>query len=508
MARVNLESEQGDNILLRFEVQDTGIGLSEANQLKIFESFRQADDSTTRKYGGTGLGLSISKQLTYLMRGEIGVDSTLGKGSTFWFTARVTKNKSMSIVSDYYSEYFCGQRVLIVDDNTTNLNMLQQQIKARGLEAFVASSGSQALDLLYRAIKEQQAYDLILLDQDMPIMGGLVLARIIQAAPELPTMPVILLTSVGHEDFLEQEQELGIRAQITKPVRQLRLFEKIGEVFGLPSQESMPPTETENRPLQARVLLAEDNPVNQEVAKNMLQNLGCHVTIAENGTKTLEAIAQTDYDLVLMDCLMPELDGFETTRRLRLLEQETNRHIPIIALTANTSQEDQKRCLKAGMDDFLSKPFEQKQLRAVLDYWLNQESTIIHKQEIEPANESTEEQLDKILDQKALDQIRALQQPGKPDLLKKVVAIYLKTAPGLLQNLQDATAANDAEAFYKAAHSLKSSSANLGADSLAAIAKELEMRGRQQSMEGIEILLTQMEKSYSTVKLELETNYL
>jgi signal transduction histidine kinase/ligand-binding sensor domain-containing protein/CheY-like chemotaxis protein len=350
---------------LRFEVQDTGIGLSETSQQQVFAAFRQADGSTTRQYGGTGLGLAIAQRLTHLMGGEIGVQSTLGQGACFWFTLPLAPGPTREVPAE---ALLAGTRGLIVDDNATQRACLQHQLSAWGMRPHAAGSGLQALEQLRAAVKVHQPYDLVLLDQDMPSLDGLTLVRIMQAAPELAGTPVLLLSPWGQPAPLEP----GLSGVLTKPVRVARLYAGIAQALGQPVAVSTPlaPAKSAGQALQARVLLAEDNPINQEVARAMLEGFGCQVQLADNGVQALQALEAAPFDLILMDCLMPQMDGFEATRRLRQREQWVRQHTPVIALTAIAMQGDRERCLDAGMDDFLSKPFKQAQLRVLLERWL------------------------------------------------------------------------------------------------------------------------------------------
>ncbi|MEN8260026.1 MAG: response regulator, partial [Pseudomonadota bacterium] len=504
VVRLSLVEETEQDACFRFEVQDTGIGLSEANRLKIFDSFSQADSSTTRKYGGTGLGLAIAKRLTRVMGGEIGLESTPGKGSLFWFTVRLIKGRVTSPCQNY--EGIAGRRVMIVDDNLSSRELLQQHCMAWGMEVTTTFAGSSALDLLYEAAKAHGPYDLILLDRHMPGMDGPALARMIRAAPEVVGMPIILMTALGQGQLETHDQQKDGVYLLTKPVRQSHLLECICRAFNTSEVMGGTATQTMEQPIRARILLTEDNPTNQEVARIMLEGFGCEVEIADNGSKALTRLKKSDYDLVLMDCLMPEMDGFETTRRLREFEQGTGRHVPVIALTADAMQEGRKKCLDAGMDDYLGKPFKPENLRKVLEHWLSPKdgaspsrAAVGQKEKVSPASET-----DGLLDEDALNLIRTLQRPGKPDLVKNVVKIYLGSTPTLLQTLSEAVAANDSDAMAKAAHSLKSSSAHIGANSLAALAKEMEVRGGRHSIDGVKELLALIEQSYGEVKRALE----
>jgi PAS domain S-box-containing protein len=374
---------------LRFEVSDTGVGMTLAQQAKLFQPFTQADGSTTRKYGGTGLGLAICKQLVEMMGGRIGVDSKVGEGSVFWLTVRFPLQPEGAQAIATTPAALRGRHILIVDDHATNRRVLEQSLRGQGVMCESAEDGYQALECLRNAAGRQSLFDLAILDMQMPGMDGLELALRIKSEPEISATRLVLLTSVGQRGDAKAAQHAGIAAYLTKPIRQSLLYECLSLVLGstpnavapthqaatpIITRHSLSEAQTRSRPL---VLVVEDNPVNQKVAANMIEKLGYRVNVAANGREAVESLARIPYALVFMDCQMPEMDGFEATRVIRNQEASLQQaggklpHLPIIAMTANAMKEDRDRCLAAGMDDFLSKPVASKSLAAVLSHWLS-----------------------------------------------------------------------------------------------------------------------------------------
>lgn len=373
---------------LRFEVSDTGVGIAPEQQAKLFQPFTQADGSMTRKYGGTGLGLAICKQLVELMGGRIGVNSTVGKGSVFWFTVRCPLQPEETQPIMTIPVALRGRRILIVDDHATNRRVLEHSLRGQGVMSESAENGYDALECLRNAAGRDTPFDLAILDMQMPGMDGLELASRIKSDPMISATRLVLLTSVGQRGDAKAAQSAGIAAYLTKPIRQSLLYECLSLVLGsvsdvvVPTPQTATPiitrhslleSQTRSRPL---VLVVEDNPVNQKVAATMLEKLGYRVNVAANGREAVEALAHIPYALVFMDCQMPEMDGFEATRMIRNREERLRQagggtpRLPIIAMTANVMEEDRDRCQAIGMDDFLSKPITSKALAAVLKRWL------------------------------------------------------------------------------------------------------------------------------------------
>jgi PAS domain S-box-containing protein len=375
VVRAQKEDETETDVRIRFTVSDTGIGISEAAQEHLFQAFVQADGSTTRKYGGTGLGLAISKQLVELMGGQIGVTSVEGKGSTFWFTARFEK-QAAQLSPEPSVQSLSGLRVLIVDDNATNRKILSHQLASWDAHYDEADSGTRALEWLRSAAAQGAPYDLAILDLMMPVMDGFELARTIKADPSISVVHLVLLTSFGQRGDCATAEEAGVAAYITKPVRQSQLFQCLTSVLGgLASERTSDDkvaivtkhTLPDVKPLsQKLILLAEDNMVNQKVAVRQLQKLGYRADAVANGQEALEALGRIAYDLVLMDCQMPEMDGYEATAEIRRREG-TSKHTPIVAMTAHALQGDRLKCIAAGMDDYLSKPVKPDELKRVLE---------------------------------------------------------------------------------------------------------------------------------------------
>ncbi len=363
---VSKQSESLTDIMLRFEVTDTGVGIEEEAQARIFQSFSQADGSTTRKYGGTGLGLAISKQLVSLMGGEIGVNSTPGYGATFWFTARFEKQIGMGVLAAPGAHGLVGLRVLIVDDNATNRKILRHQLEAWRITADSVAGGSEALKELRRAVPTG-GYDLAILDMQMPEMDGIMLARAIKADTAIAATRLVILTSLGQMLDAAGLKTAGVDACLVKPVKQSRLLDcmvsivtgaapRLPEGIGASVPELLRP---------ARILLAEDNPVNQLVAIGQLKKLGYSADAVTNGLGVIAALRRTPYDIILMDCQMPEMDGYETTRRIRSTRTDSTRPY-IIAMTAHAMHGDSEKCLAAGMNAYISKPVQLTALAATL----------------------------------------------------------------------------------------------------------------------------------------------
>ncbi len=365
---VTCERETEQEISVRFEVRDTGIGISPEQQANLFEAFSQADSSTTRRYGGTGLGLAIARQLVVLMQGEIGLESTLGEGSTFWFTATFAKGAPRGQELDFSA--LAGTRVLVVDDNATNRNILRLQLEDLGMQVQLASRGAEALGLL-RRVAGPQSFQIAVLDMQMPGMDGLMLAREIKADPALASTRLVMLSSLGRQMTREEYQKAGIEEYLVKPAKQSRLGECLAAVLNSsPDRVLEPVTPVEPLPVasprNARILLVEDVPINQKVALLQLAKLGYTAEAVSNGLEAIEALQRIPYDIVFMDIHLPELDGYGTTRRIR---QEISHPTYIIAMTANAMQGDREKCLEAGMDDYVAKPVRQPELRAALDRW-------------------------------------------------------------------------------------------------------------------------------------------
>ena len=373
--RVQVEAEDGRDLVLRFTVSDTGIGIAEDKREKIFDPFAQADTSTTRKYGGTGLGLTISVRLVRMMGGKIWVESEEGRGSHFHFTVRVgaADRKEIKVGSAAPPEILRGVRVLVVDDNGTNRRILEGMLKRWEMRPVSAKGGEEALAQLVAARKAGDAFGLIVTDMHMPKMDGFALVERIRRRPELSTATIMMLTSAGHRGDAERCQKLGVSAYLLKPIRQSELREAIARVLGAREQEGKIPLITRFSLGDARdgsdslrVLVAEDNPVNQRLIVRLLEKRGHRVVLADNGRQALAALEKESFDLVLMDVQMPEMDGFEATSKIRMREKSIGSHQTIIALTAHAMKGDREECLARGMDGYLTKPIRPQELDEVL----------------------------------------------------------------------------------------------------------------------------------------------
>ncbi|MEA3154675.1 MAG: two-component system, sensor histidine kinase and response regulator [Betaproteobacteria bacterium] len=370
-----------DTIALRFEVSDTGPGISKEAQGRIFENFTQADGSTTRSYGGTGLGLPISKQLVEMMGGTMQVESVPGAGSTFWFMVRFEKNEARLQDDFMHDNKLEGIRALVVAPNATTRNTLHVQMTFWAMSSRTVDTPDRALDMLTQAAARGAPYDVVIIDNALEGSGALKLAKAIKASSTLAEARSVMLMPVGRQADLRDVRQAGVRLCVSKPVRQSALYDCLVRVMTDSEEAKVDVIVPESPPARLRrkhkkkLLLAEDNPVNQEVALGILQIEDYQVKVAKNGVEAVAAFSESTFDLILMDCHMPEMDGFEATRKIREMEKQSNlRRIPIVALTANAMQQDRDECLNAGMDDHLSKPYSRLQMRETLERWLPKEN--------------------------------------------------------------------------------------------------------------------------------------
>ena len=497
--RVNKKRDKQDSVILRFEVRDTGIGIPQQRQPELFDAFTQADGSTSRKFGGTGLGLTICKQLIEQMGGEIGVHSEEGKGSTFWFTLEYCKQKQTDfVVEKIKQDDLVGLRVLVVDDNETNRRILAHYLKSWRMEFESLPSAIGAVECMKRAVAMARPFHVVLLDMQMPEMDGITLARAIKAEPDLSKTRLVLLSSVG---ISQQDQyPEGIDASLNKPVRQSRLFDTIANVIGQWKPEQPKNNMPDSPLLKARILLAEDNPVNQKVALAMMKKLGLDITVATTGRAAVDAVLAKKFDAVFMDCQMPEMDGFEATHAIRDWEAKNDQgHRIIIAMTANAMEGDRQKCIDAGMDDYLAKPVNQASLRSMLERWLGDKSDI-------PATTSQltstgDNQASRLIDAIVFGKLRDLMGDDFPSLLDD----YIKHSSSLMESIAQAIGENDTSEVHILAHSLKSSSQNVGAMSLSEMAQKLETMSKNNELFEAKPMLNTLGHAHQAVIKALES---
>jgi two-component system, sensor histidine kinase and response regulator len=499
------EYESETAVTVRFSVSDTGIGISKATQDKLFRAFTQADGSTTRKYGGTGLGLSISKQLVELMGGKMGVTSSPGEGSKFWFTAELEKQPHGAAVTLPEIESLEKLRVLIVDDNATNRKILSYQFASWGMIYQEAESGSQALELLKAAAADGAAYDFAVLDLLMPNMDGFELAREIKSDPEIGKIHLVLLTSAGMRGDGTAARSAGIAAYLTKPVRQSQLFDCLTMVVSRVPGSSPAAAATlitkhtlreAKRPSNKLILLAEDNIVNQKVAVRQLQKLGYRADAVANGYEAIEALSRIPYDLVLMDCQMPELDGYQATAEIRRLEGR-NKRTPIVAMTANALTGDHEKSIAAGMDDHITKPVKMEELSRVLEKFIAGANESVPILAVRPDELAAPVDLDRL----------HLALGDDPEEVLEILNLYREDMAENLIKLDKAIAAGDAREVNTIAHNCAGTSANCGMVAVAEQLRELERMGRENELIRAAPLKAQVCLEFERIKLFLEENF-
>jgi len=506
--RVSSVEETAKHVSMRFEVSDTGAGISLEAQTRIFDEFSQADGSTTRKHGGSGLGLAISKQLVGMMGGSIHVESALGAGSTFSFTSRFEKQETQAQEDSRSAPMgmLTGVRALIVESTAINRGILHSQMSNWGMTNRVAATPEQAVDLLSQAAARGAPYDIAIIDLGLPGMDALELARTIRVRAEIAKVRLVMLTR--RQVDIRNAREAGIDACLAKPVRQTVLYECLVNVMAGQSQEpAAPPVAREPASaapskIRGNILLVEDNLINQQVALGILQIQGYNVTVVNNGREALDAHSQGEFDLILMDCHMPEMDGFEATREIRGRERTfTGKRVPVVALTANAMAQDREECLNAGMDDHLSKPFSMQTLQDMLDRWMPAAASA-PATAAQPAPRS-HAKAGEVLDRQVLEQLSKVRTNGKPELLARVINLYLVESPKLVQKLKQAAGASDARAIARSAHSLKSSSANVGAKVLSGYCADIEASARRADTEEARKILAKIETEHGSVQSAL-----
>ena len=487
VVQVNVEAHGEPDILLHFSVTDTGIGIPLDKQQHIFEAFAQADSSTTRKYGGTGLGLAISAQLCELMNGVMWVESEEGRGSIFHFTAHFGRPEARGEKSGESEPVKLRDLpVLVVDDNSTNRKILEEMIANWRMKPVAAPNGPAAMEALQRAHKNGTPYRLVLLDGHMPGMDGFEVAARVKQDPQLHGAEVILLTSAGRSEDVARAKAVGVAAALSKPVKQSELWDAIVTALNVPGQQktrgASPSAAARTRararrPL--RVLLAEDNPVNQEVALRLLERRGHSVIVAENGKQALTAIERHKFDLVLMDVQMPEMGGLEATQLIREKEKSTGEHLPILAMTAHAMQGDRERCIAAGMDGYLAKPIDPKSFLQTVE-GISQRATRSETTPQEAGSRDASSNAPRALDTKALLEWFS----GNRKLLRSIVKTFRDDCPRMMARIRSALAANDANLLADGAHALKGSVGNFGPTAALDTTRKMEKIARQGKLDG------------------------
>jgi two-component system sensor histidine kinase/response regulator len=487
---------------LHFIVSDTGVGIAPEKLTAIFESFNQADTSTTREFGGTGLGLTISKRLIELMGGRIWVESKLGSGSSFHFTIRLgnASRREILIENNIAPVILRGIKVLIVDDNRTNRRILEGLVKRWGMAPTTASDGETALNELSEAKRVNEPYGLILTDMHMPRMDGFGLVEHIKENPELSTSTIMMLTSGGQRGDAARCEELGIAAYLLKPVRQTELREAIARVLSLKEKSVIVPMltryslqESHDLSRSLTILLAEDNAVNQKLATRLLEKRGHHVTLAANGKEALAALEKRSYDLVLMDVQMPEMDGVEATTQLREQEKGLGRHQAVVAMTALVMKGDRERCLEAGMDGYLSKPIRPQELDDLLDIYIEK-----HREE-SPVVTGSDSFTGLISAQELLERI-----DGDLGFLSELLELLRIDYPKQIRGARAAIEKGDPAALQRVGHALKGAMGNLAAHTASKIASELESMGTARDLAFAETKVVDLEKEIGLVVKALE----
>jgi PAS domain S-box-containing protein len=506
VVRVSLDRDDGSAALVRFTVADTGIGISEEESVKLFQPFTQADGSVTRKYGGTGLGLTITKRLVELMGGTIGFESEKEKGSTFWFTIPFEKEarargKEATDIS--------GFRGLVVDDNETNRDILSQMLLTWGIRAHTVENGHEALRLL-KQCHATDPFDFVILDMQMEGMDGLSLAGYIKSDPSLSNTRLMMLSSLGSVKPATYIAS-GIEALLTKPVKQSTLYDTLVHLLNKdtlqtgaagPFPAPMRPAAEELTPqFNARVLVAEDNEVNQEVARRMLMKLGCAVDIAADGAEAVRKTGDQKYDIVFMDCHMPVMDGYSATRTMKSRDEAAEGTI-VVAMTANALRGDKEECFAAGMDDYIAKPVKMSDLAAVLRKWYKKEQG--ESLPAERIDGPSSQEVRTGLDRGRIERLKALVDEGEDQWWNTLIQKFLTGAKVKLDEIAEAVKGGDTAALRTLAHTLKGSSFNMGAAGMVQLCKNLEAAAEQHSLEVSKRWLADLLQEFEVVRTDLE----
>jgi len=484
-----------DRTRIHFEVADTGIGIDESRLEKMFKPFMQADDSMTRRFGGSGLGLAIVKQLVEMMDGEVGAESVLGEGSRFWFTVALERAAAPIASNDQFAT-LAGIRLLAVDDNATNRRLIVQLGRRWEMDVTAVSCAREALEQLHQAAARQEPFHCAALDLHMPDTNGIELAQAIFADKTFPTPALVMLTSTA--DDRREAHEAGIDVYMTKPVRRTRLFNALAEAIGIKTRREQLPVEVEDDVHAASspmILVAEDNDVNQILAIRMLQRRGYRVEAVGDGRQAVEALDRRRYAAVLMDCQMPEQDGYEATGEVRLREP-AGRHTPVIAMTAHALGGDREKCLACGMDDYLAKPITPDELDRVLRRWAPR--TTKGSDGRAPVVEATQDDAPagKVpLDPAGIERLRC--ELGSTSALRRPVELFATQTPELLTDMRQAIEAGDAETVRGDAHKLKGGCMTLAATHMAELCRELELRLGAGSLDGATVLVDQIEGAFA-----------
>lgn len=503
--RVKLEDETTTHVKIRFVIMDTGIGIPNIEKARLFKAFHQVDASVTRRYGGTGLGLAISKQLVEQMGGEIGVESKMNEGSTFWFTIPFKKQLNIHRKALIKQDDIIGKRILLVDDNKTSLEVLQSCCESWGCMVDVAQNGEVALSLMRAVYKAGAPYDLVVIDLQMPEMDGEEIGRTIKTDSALKDTAMIMISPSGMRGDASRMKQIGFAGYLTKPIRQSQLYDCVVTVLGLKKQGLDAPDQSivtrhrihEERKRHARILLVEDNKVNQKLALRLLEKFGYRSDIAVNGKEAVLALEKTHYDMVLMDIQMPEMDGVEATKIIRDPKSSVRSHeIPIIAMTAYIMTEDREKCLQAGMDDYLTKPINPRELEEMIaeclfltdlndtkdsSFSVLNEGSFEEKKQVPEGFNRTE----------LLNRVN-----GDEELCNELLELFVGDFPVQLATLKRAIEREDMDLVAKQAHTIKGASANIGATALREAAFQIETAGKGQDLDQVQITTEMMEKEF------------
>jgi PAS domain S-box-containing protein len=513
--RAFMQAETAEDVLVRFEVRDTGIGIPEDKHDILFEKFMQGDASTTRQYGGTGLGLAISKQLVEMMGGRIGVESKQGEGSTFWFTVRLGRPTRTVKTESPPPADLAGVRVLIVDDNATSREILSTRLALWGMRPHEAAAGPEALQALLHAIRENDPFRIAIIDMHMPDMDGETLGRAILADKRLKNTRIVMLTSLGTRGDARRFAEIGFNAYITKPVRHQELKDILSLTLMSPEERALMPQsivtrhtarETRHRLAgkSARILVAEDNITNQQVAVGILKKLGLHADAVADGQEAVKALENIPYDLVLMDVQMPVMNGLEAVREIRDPRSAVGNHdIPVIAMTALALQGDRDDCLNAGMNDYVSKPLMLRDLTETLEKWLppdREECTRTWEKKEAEQTAKLQSAPPCVWDRSGM----MIRLANDAQLARMVIDTFLDDIPDQMAKLRGYIETGDVLRAGHQAHSIRGAAANVGGEAFGATAFEIENAAVAGNLESAEDRMAELETEFKRLRTSME----